>query len=519
MVTSNQPRFSESSESPDQFFFSTMNAFDKLDSPEPPYSKDSRVRDKWLIDFVRREPHLAGVVASVTATDKNRGWKVIGGRNQVRRVTEMLHSFEVAPGLSGWRPAIAFCSQAFWNTDIGSIVELGKDSENGPVRALYTTDPTKCRLSGKSDKPLIYSPSNGSKQQYWRDSDFFRVVSLPSLYEEYRGLGNCAVSRCVQLAQIMIALFRHEEEKLFARAPRGLLLLSGIKQAQWDFAMKERSDKLDSDGMKYYGAVAVLASAASTVDAKLVALSQLPENFDFKIFMDMLMYGYSLCFGYDASEFWPVQYGSLGRGNEVQIQHEKATGKGRLDFVLGFQEQLQNFLPDSISFEFDQRDEQGDLLHASVHQAWAKVVTTLYESTSPSEGSLLSKEESRILLADYDLIPSGWVDVGNLHSTDLNDNDQDDSEIPEPPKDDADVQTNPVAASPTANVLIPANMDNPSRKLRTLKEQLLTNQSIWEAARKFPKDPIVQYSYPGNHEIILWEKAEDIFNPRIFPVK
>jgi hypothetical protein len=389
---SRQERFKNSGASPEEFFFTTANWVQNMEEAEPPYIPDSRKRDIWLSNFLRTEPHLAGVVSSVTAIDKNRGWRVVGGRNQVKRITDMLHNFQCAPGLRGWRPALAVASEAFWTSDLGSIIELGKESRNGPVRALYNVDSLKCKLTGKMEYPLAYYPPNG-RMEKWADNDFFRVVSLPSMREEFFGLGNCALSRCVQLAKLMVALYRHEEERLLARAPRGLLMLSGIKRDQWEKAMESRDEELDSNNMKYFGAIAVLASAASNVDAKLVALSELPTNFDLKIWMDMLMYGYSLCFGYDASEFWPVQYGALGRGNEVQIQHEKATGKGRLDFVLGFQEQIGNNLPDSISMEFDQRDEQGDLVHAAVDQAWADLVETLVTKDG------LSYEEGRIILA------------------------------------------------------------------------------------------------------------------------
>lgn len=524
-VKSRQARFSETSESAEQFFFSTANFVQEFEEEEPAYSADSRKRDEWLLKFIKREPHLCGVISSVTAIDKNRGWRVVGGRNQVKRITDMLHNFEVSPGLRGWRPALASASESFWSTDIGAIIELGKESKHGPVRALYTMDPTKCKLTGKSDYPLIYTPAN-QKQVKFAEDDFFRVVSLPSLKDEYFGLGNCAVSRCVQLAQLMVALYRHEEERLLSRAPRGLLMLSGIKRDQWEKALQARDAELDQAGAQYFGAVAVLASAAGTVDAKLVALSELPANFNLKDWMDMIMYGYSLCFGYDPSEFWPVQYGSLGRGNETKIQHEKATGKGRLDFVLGFQEQLQNFMPDSIDFEFDQRDEQGDLIHASVHQAWSEVAKTLY--TSANNGiPLLSREETRVILADYGIISSEWADAKYIDSTDSTEVAKDMEDIeedpqdtgnygtsPKPPKPGDDEGTNDVAASPSANL----RPSYETRLMKMWKDKLRENEYVKRASEKYPDDEIVQYSYPANTTITLWNRGRDVFKREFYTV-
>jgi len=530
-LPSSQPRFKNKMEDPSEFFMSTLNLLQDLeDDPEPQYQADSKLRDAWLIRFVNREPHLSGVISSVTAIDKNRGWSVVGGRNQVNRVTQMLHSFECAPGLTGWRPAFAATSEAFWNTDMGGVVEIGRDGRGGPITKLFTVDPTRCQLTGNMDTPLKYYPTKGGKVQKWSSDDYFRVSSLPSLLEGFNGLGRCAVSRAVQIALTMIALLRHDQEKLLARAPRGLLLLSGIKQKQWADAMAARDAQLDSQNDKYFGAVAVLASSAASVDAKLVALSELPVSFNLREFMDMTMYGYSLCFGYDPSEFWPVQYGALGRGNETQIQHEKATGKGRLDFVLGFQEQLSNFLPDSIDFTMEQRDDQGDLLHASVDQAWANVAKTMY--TSKLNGiPLITNEEARVLLAQYGVIPTTWSPTAEVAANDIEDSD-DEPVVDQPedmPKDtnspdsstggrspDSTGQpasTNPDKGNPAAQSLQSVTA---TQRMRILRDQLLESPRVWQAARKFPNDPVVQYNYPANTQLILWESGAELLKPRVW---
>jgi hypothetical protein len=313
----------------------------------------------------------------------------------------------------------------------------------------------------------------------------------------------------------MVALYRHDEEMLLSRAPRGLLLLQGIKQTQWDEAMEAREETMDSEEIKYFGAVAVLASSSETVDAKLVALSQLPKDFNLRDWMDMLLYGYALCFGYDASEFWPVQYGALGRGNETQIQHEKATGKGRLDFVLGFQEQLENFLPDSIDFEFDQRDEQGDLIHASVHQAWSTVAETLYK-----KAGLVTYDEGRMILAQFGIIPAIWTESKAVESTDEVDISESENTGKEGQSSEpADLEgmgegTNKVAASPTANF-------RPTFRtslLHQLKEQLKESATVRRAAEKYPDEEIVQYSYPGNHIVTLWDRGDEVYKRQSFPI-
>jgi hypothetical protein len=527
---SRQPRFGNvTDQSPESFFLSTMNMVEDAELTEPEYKADSRVRDSWLIEFSKKEPHLSGVLNSVTSIDKNRGWTVTGGRNQVNRITDMLHNFQCAPGLYGWRSALAYSSYSFRAADIGTIVELGSDFIGGPVRQLYCADPSKFNLTGVEDFPIKYHPQKSQKIQKWPDGSFFRIVSDPGLKEEFNGLGWCAVSKMIRLAKLMIALFRHDEERLLARAPRGLLMLSGIQRKQWDDAMKVRDANLDAANMKYFQAVAVLASAATTVDAKMVALSELPTSFNLRDWMDMLLYGYSLCLGYDASEFWPVQYGALGRGNETQIQHEKATGKGRLDFVLGFQEKLLEVLPASIDMAFDQRDEQGDLLHAQVDQAWTNVAATMYK-TVVNGIPMITNEESRVLLAQYDVIPSTWSPTAEVHSTDIDEIDTEE-DSPNPPdtsqenptanndgastnSDGKPTAKNKSAASPTAQMKEMALWMRDKKNL--ICEELRDSPRVRLAAERYPRDPVVRYFSKTNSQLVLWRSGDEMLAKRIW---
>jgi hypothetical protein len=540
MVDSLQERFNTDADtvvSPEDFFFSMCNLVDKAEEEEPPMSSDSRKRDRWMHDFLKHEPHLAGVVSSTTSIDTNRGWKVVGGRNQVKKITTMMHNWECAPGLKGWRPSFSVASFSYRCSNLGTMVEMGRDGVGGPVAALYNVDPTKCRLTGANDFPIQYYPGKGGRSQKWSQEDFFRVTSMPSEVEEYSGLGYCPVDRCIRLAQLLIAVYRHDEEQLLARAPRGLLLLSGINRDQWDKAMLVRNSELDSDRMKYYGAVAVLASVSAKVDAKLLALSSLPTSFNLRDWMDMMLYGYSLCFGYDPSEFWPVQYGALGRGNETEIQHEKATGKGRLDFVLGFQEQFQEYLPDSIEMEFDQRDEQGDLLHAQIFNAWVTAAKIAYEAGSTTTGgSLLSRAETRVLLANNGVIPSSWSENTEVASTDIANaenepavSDAGDANTVETPNASGSAPAttkNPVAASPTAQMLLKQHkeyMQDHQISLEMRRRELLESDRVWSAAKKFPEEQIVEYEFTPacmmGKTRIIWDRGSDVLRPRVWAVQ
>jgi len=449
---SKQPRFAKDAQ---QFFLSIFRWTQEAGADEPEYKTNSMKRDKWLRKFWPQEPHLAGVLNSVVAIDKNRAWSLTGGRNQVRRYTDILHNAENGVG---WRRFFGLESLAYYTADIGAITETGRDGAGGPLRALWSVDPARCRLWGRDGDQLQYHPAIGEMQE-WDAGDFFRVVSMQSTDEAMKGLGFCAVSRCIELAQLMVAVYMHDQEALGAKAPKGLLLLKGIDETQWTAAMEARTEALKGLEREYYGGVAVLASSGfDDIDAKLVGLSQLPAGFDLETFTNLLMYGYALCFGYDPSEFWPVQYGALGRGTETEVQHRKATGKGGLDFILSYQEQLQAELPDSLLFEFEQRDTEGELIQAEVAEAWSEVYAKLYEAGAMSGDRLLDREEARSLLAEQGVIPREWTAI-----------------------------------------------EEPAEASDTEEARALSHARVQRAWELFPAQPIVRYDWPSGKATVLWE--------------
>lgn len=523
---SSQPRFKADTQSPADFFFSMLSIMRDPELIQLEYSADSRKRDRWLREFVKKEPNLLGVLNTVIDIDKNRGWHMVGGRNQVRHFTEMFHDYQASPGLWGWRSGISIASKSFWSADLGSITEIGRDGRDGPMAALYAVDPANCRLTGKEDYPLEYFPLRGNKGKpiKWRNGDFIRASSHLSDDENYMGLGYCAVSRCIDLARLMIAVYEYDNETLGTEAPTGLLLLHGLTEDQWKKAMESRKEDLVGREIDYFSNVAVLATRGDELDAKLLAMSNLPASFNLREWMDMVIFGYALAFGFDPSEFWPVQFGAMGRGTETEIQHEKSTGKGRLDFPLTFEEQIREFLPDSLAFEFDQRDDKGDQLKAQVNQSKANVIKTLYESGIQQGQPLITWEEARDLLAspEYAMIPKAWAEIEAQSATDQEveegkvdlDDAKDVLDHPEEhSKAEIDTATTAIAdAAKKPAVKAPAEGKiAPKGKVRRLiRDELMSKMYIIRASEKFPRDPIVQYDWPSNTEIILWNSGEEL---------
>lgn len=492
---SKQPRLHQAVDT--NYFFSKVMRWAKTaEQNAPPYKTDSRRRDEWLRWFFRVEPHLAGVVSSVVTIDKNRGWFLTGGRNQVNYYQALLGRAENG---GGWRRYIGKQSLAFYVTDFGFATETEREGIPGRLVNLYHLDSARCRLLGGANSEISYTPSGGGVSQRWKatdrvkvgggyvqtPADYFRGASLVSTDEAFLDLGYCAVSRCLELAQIMTALVQYDKEKLGAQAPKGILMLYNISEGQWANAMAARDAELKGKQREWFGGVATIASSSlEQADLKLIALSQLPDEFDRAMFVEFLMYGYALCFGYDSAEFWPKMRSGLSSGQEVGIQHAKATGKGGLDFALEYQTQLQNQLPDTIHYEFEQRDDQGELLAAQVNEQKAQVIEGLYTAGLKEGASLITRDEGRSLLARQGIIPAEWTDVEE-----------------------------PALAT-----------DTEAARLRWAREKARELPQVQNCIRYTPHEPIIRYHYPSDPfapptEMVLWASGHEAARPINWHVK
>jgi hypothetical protein len=454
----------------------------------PPYVPDSRNRDAALREWAMKEPHWSGVLKACAMLDANRGWSFVGGRNQANRYSQIMHN---ADGGDGSRQFMYRQSMAFRTADIGAITEIGSEGVGGPLRALYSVDPARCRLTGDIDYPLEYYPAVGRNRasQRWPAGSFFRIVSNPSCDERYRGLGLCATSLAYELTVLLWGVLRHDQEQLAARMPRGLLILSGISERQWNEALSARKARLDEGGHLRSDGVMVLASAGEmSASATLTALSQLPAGFDREVFINQLLYGYALVVGRDPSEFWPVQTGSIGRGNEPEVQHRKAVVKGGAEFLLAWQEQFQRFLPPSLLFEFDERDEEGERVNAERALAWAKVAAQVrYPTGSAADGEAITQEQYLSYLVDHNVIPPEWTEA----------------------EEEVKIEDTEGAVQERQAICLARD---------AWRKRLLERADVRRAVECFPNEPIVRLSWNmrGLREHVLWNSGWEAARPQVW---
>lgn len=384
----------------------------KLD--DPPRQTDSRKRDVWLRQFVESgaEPFLSNVIYTVSTIDANRKYVITGGRNQVIRYARIIRAN------GQYRANMVSASSSFHCSDMQALQEVVREVNGGPLLALKPLDSARCRLTGFTDKPLAYTPTDGSPEQFWPEYDYLRVAT-PSSDEALFGLGWCSVSRCIEMAKILYAIYAHDHEMLGSHPLRGLLLLRGVGEEQWDEAMQSRDEVMEGKEWQYFGGLGILANPDAEIDAKLVAISQLPQNFDYKVFNELVMDCYAMATGYDVREFVSRGAGTWGTASETQSQQMGAMTKGGATFILGWRDQVsrEDIWPQSLDLEIESRSDEADLLEAQVKQAKTAYITSLYgagmQQGTPMLGGgtdvALAAERALQLAVEEGIIPEKWA--------------------------------------------------------------------------------------------------------------
>ena len=473
-IISRQPRF-EDGESARNFLMSRFSWAIKSHLSAPAYNADTRARDTWLSNIWRSDPFLSGVLYSVIAIDKNRGWTILGGRNQVRRFSEILYS---ADGGEGWRSFLGQQALSFYSTDMGALTEAARRtaSDNSALGAIYHLDSTRCRLTGNHDEPLEYYPTNASGFQKWRRTDFWRAASMISNEERMVRAGYSAVSRVLDMLTLAIGLVKHDQEQLGLAIPSGFLIANGMSEEAWNAKMEARQARRDNRGTEFANEVVVLFGESDAIDLKFVGLSNVPQHMTLDVFINTLMQLYALCFGYDPNEFWNVRTGALGIGALSLVQSEKATAKGELDFIQAWHDGFQNELPDSIDFEFDERGDGGEQLRAEAMDKVVGSVRSLYESgnaATENKEPLIDKSQALLLLAKAGIVPREWVE-----------------------------QLDESEASDIARARY-----NAQYKDRVIR-----------AAERFPNEPIILKRH-NRREVILYDTGAAMLHRKSYPVK
>jgi len=169
------------------------------------------------------------------------------------------------------------------------------------------------------------------------------------------------------------------DEKVGGRFTRALGSVSGVTPQQLKSALASNNETADAKGFVVYKDIPFLVSPnmekGSEIKIMLQDLASLPDGFVFRDDADLYAYILAFAFGVDAREFWPATSTGATKA-DATVQNMKAQGRGLGNDIQLIEGLLRAALPASVSFEFDNSDDEADKMTAEIHQAVANVHKT-----------------------------------------------------------------------------------------------------------------------------------------------
>lgn len=432
----------------EMMFRRIINMVSRSDVVLPPYEADTRKRDEALQTFWRSESLLASVLAASVARDKNRGWELRGGARLVSEFAKKLHSIHNS---EGWRQFVSMNSTAWYTSNIGYVSEIGVD-RNKKSETMWHIDPVRLRMTGARDYPMYYYPATGKKRM--RRETYIHGNSMPAIQEKMNYAGFCAVERALLFTRLMIGLHYHQLEKLGVAPPKGILFATGINRQEWESAIANFEETKQNQNLEAYDGVFGLFVKDTNAKLDLIGLSELPDNFNLRDWLDNIMKAYSLAFGTNVYQFWTPENGTFGRGKEIDAMRKNTTYMGELEFALSFQDQIQTyFLPPSVMFDFNMQNDD-DLLEQE--ETNTMIINNL---KALKDSGFIDESQGRYLLAKKGIIPREWAEGIEDQSLTITD-------------------------------------------LQQVRQRIKDNFEVRRYAHTFPDDPIVLYTYNNKREIM-----------------
>jgi hypothetical protein len=369
----------------------------------------SPARDTKLRSFWKKSDHLSGAVYAMTSKMTAIPRRVIARDESIKEHVEQAALLtEVIQGSAefgdGWETFFGSFVEDLLTQDNGAFAEIiGPGDPAGPIIgapiSIAHLDSNRCQRTGDVEYPVIYTDTKGNRYKL----HFTRVIfasQMTSPIAEMYGVGFCAVSRAINVAQTLIDILNYKQEKLGSRPHRAILITKGgLDPDDVQSAFQVAESNMDNQGLSRYSKIVVAGNAAmpeSGID--MIELSKLPEGFDEETSINYGMATVALAFGVDARELFPAMQSGATRADAL-LSHLKQRGKGPGQIIQTV-EQLFNhkYLPPHLEFLFDYQDDAQDRQEAEIEQVRANK-----NSVDISSGALSVRVAREQMLAVGDL--------------------------------------------------------------------------------------------------------------------
>lgn len=354
-----------------QLLFSLASMADTI----TPWGLNTQIRDRELREFWPTESNLAGAVANVCLRNAAYNFVIRHSSSRVETaVTDMLRAALGPPGQIGWTSFETAGSQDLYTTDNGRFIELirapGLDANSkfkgasAPVVGIGHLDSGQCTRTGDPEFPVLYTDRKGKIHKL----AWFEVIpmsEMPSPIALMNGVGICAVSRVLRMAQIMKSAAILTDEMISGRNIRKINIVGGVSRTDIDDAKKRTQEQADNKGFLRQVEHVVLASLdpEKPVSSTTIDLAEFPPDFNFDIFMKWYISTLALGFVTDYQDFAPLPGGNIGSSSQSEILNQKSSAKGPATYQKAMVEKFKVYgvLPRDAKMEYEDANQAEEL--------------------------------------------------------------------------------------------------------------------------------------------------------------
>jgi len=336
----------------------------------------SRRRDLELRNFWMGSDHLSGAVYTLRTKVTTLPFQVIPRDMSVRahtraadRFEQILHNSEFG---EGWSVAVGRFVEDVLTTDNGGFMEvIGEGDADGPIigpaLGVAHLDSTRCQRTSNPEFPVLYEDTGGRLYKL----HYTRVIAMSQMTSpnvSMRGVGFCAISRCLHTGQNLTDIAVYKQEKLGSRPPRQMLVGSNISGEEIASAFRVAEMQMDNAGLGRYAKIVAIGNKAKDIRIDTKDLASVPDGFDEEKAVTLGMFTIALAFGVDARELWPASSSGATKA-DAMIQHLKARGKAFGSLINNIEDAInRKVLPAYLRLQFDQQDDEQDANRAEINE-------------------------------------------------------------------------------------------------------------------------------------------------------
>lgn len=284
--------------------------------------------------------------------------------------------------LIGDAPPLRRNGRIVYNLETGEPVPDATQPMQGPIKGIANLDSLRCTRTGDPHFPVIYDDLEGRRHKI-HATRVWMVTDMPSADERRYGVGFCALSRAVSVAQRLYKWGQMASEMMDDFPSSGILVVRQMAKVLFDQQMRAYEAGRQMKEQEFYHALITLFFQGKDGGVELVPFRQVWSSFDDQKFSNVMIDLVAMCFNLDRQELAPLASTTLGSGAQSGTLRKTSRGKG-VHAVLAHLERMYNAVtPQSISFHFDYTDLDEDLQAAQLAQLKANYLLSLYTASKP----------------------------------------------------------------------------------------------------------------------------------------